>query len=191
MIDAFKMFKALFELLTVAFKGGFTVVSNKIHFIYNRLAETVDTDALGIQRALVLRVHNGGGNLSSSRPTYVSVTYEESRKPLKQISRNYQNILADKHMMRILQDVKLNGEVILNVEDIPDDAYLKDFYTTQGVLHVRIFFIKETKGGFLWRETKELHLLSVSTTETNVNLKSHAANEACLRLRTDIKRNLK
>jgi hypothetical protein len=189
MIDAFKMLKAFFEFLTAAFKGGFLAVSNRIHFIYDCLGEVVTNEPFGVQRAIVLRVHNGGGNLSASKPTYVSVLYEESRSPLGHIRKDHQNVPADKHMMSMLQEVKLNGQIELKTDQLPP-SYLKNFYLSQGVNKARLFFIKEAKGGFLWRQTKELHILSVSTVEEQVSFDAPALAESLTRLASNIKRNL-
>lgn len=188
-MDVVKMLKAFFELASAIINGGFLKLTNKIHLIYSLLDDVVFDIKLGVSRAVILRIHNGGGNLSSSKPTYASVVYEVHRPPLHSIRAETQNIPADRTFMAMLQDVKLNGFVTLDVRSLPD-GWLKSFYTIQGIKRAKLFLVKEKRGGFLGLDTKELQILSISTVSSHITLDEDALSVDLIKLVSDIKRNL-
>jgi hypothetical protein len=180
----------LFRFLTGLTERRFLKIATKVHIIYNKLDELVQDESLGVHRAVILRIHNGGGNLSTSRPTYHSMLYEECRKPFKSVTMIMQNIPVDKHYMSFLQEVKLNKQVFLSVDSIPS-SYMKSYFNSSGITATRTELISEKNNGILfWKKVREIYILAVYTADESVDLKSDALNVAMASALAEIKRNL-
>lgn len=189
MSDVVKLLTALLHFLSSIAKGGILTITQRVHQVYELMNRVVDREELGIHRMLILRIHNGGGNLSSSRTTYASVVYEECRPPLKTIVERYQSVPSDKYYMHLLQDIRLYGSALVITRDMPEST-LRDIFTVQGVVACKFYFIKEKKCGFLWRSSSEMHICSIATADSSVSLEDVRVKEELNQVVSDIRRKL-
>lgn len=92
--------------------------SRRIYSIMQRMVQTTSVD-----RFLIFRVHNGGGNINFNTPIYLSILYEQYNAPLNAIMDDYQRILLDRDYLELISELE-NKKVIrvetkdLNVEVI-------------------------------------------------------------------------
>lgn len=116
--------------------------------IYDAMRAVVLHEKLGVQRFLVIKAHNGGGNFRNDAMTYATVLHEEIRKPMVSVKQDYQSLPIDGHYNDMLKKIYVDGELDLNYERMNKDSLLGNIYSKEGIKHARLFFLKHNKKGF-------------------------------------------
>lgn len=184
----FEALKELFSLLKAfgpwlksigKHKAGDVIV--KVAQIYDNMKELLDSEEFGIERILILYAHNGGDDLVSGKPSYVSCLHEETRHPFTSVKKDYQRLPLDGEYITMLTSLYLNKEINLKTADLKD-SLLKNIYLTEGVDHSRLFFLKHTKEAF-W-------FMSIATSKPEAIFEIPAAKVAITRVVSNIRQRI-
>lgn len=96
-----------------------------------------------VDRVLVFSGHNGGGLPTPGKPFVIKAQTGWSRKPGADPMRRYNfDIPVDSHYSRMLETLVKDGKVQLDTHDIPNDARLKTYQTSEGVTHSIMYFLR-------------------------------------------------
>lgn len=104
------------------------------------------TEETAIERILIFKTANGGGQPKIGTPLYISCIYEG---PSTNVKEKYQSVSVDEEYIRMLLDIKAKGEVRYVVEEMPY-SLLQRIYLSEGIRHSTIFFIDETPEAFFY-----------------------------------------
>lgn len=110
-------------------------------------------------RALIVKIHNGGAKMYVGVSKYASVIEESISPEMKPIKDDWQKIKIDKEYLMLVQQLINDGMIILNVDSM-NPSTLERTYKSEGVKSVAMFRIRETKFGFYFASfssTKEEH----------------------------------
>lgn len=85
-----------------------------------------------IQRALILKTHNGDGKPRFGRPLYVSAVYEVCRDPFEYQVNTYKMLKVDDPYLQLLLDIKEYQDSAFFVSSMKE-SMLRRFYEAEGV----------------------------------------------------------
>lgn len=114
---------------TSTFRLGFLVAASLHHA----------RRSLGAHRAMVIEAHNGGDDISVSRPVYTSVRHQVTDDELPQI--DWVGEPLDEDYWRLLRDVENSGDgfVYAQTSKLKTDSKLRSLYEAQGVVGAYVF----------------------------------------------------
>lgn len=96
-----------------------------------------------VDRILLFTGSNGGGVPCAGSPYYVTATAGYSNVPGVRPERPYSGRLpVDGHYIGLLLELCRTGQVLCTPSKMPDRAYLKAFYTNEGVKQSMLCFLK-------------------------------------------------
>ena len=144
-----------------ALKGLFTVLGGgaSIRFFFKwmaarRLARSVSSFDLGFNvsvvldqlriklkgtRACILVAHNGGGDLSVSRPMYTSVRWQHVERGTELVE--WSNVPVQDGYWHVLQELESrDGEpFVIHVQELQEGSTLRTLYESSGIEHSYVF----------------------------------------------------
>ena len=96
-----------------------------------------------VDRILLFTGSNGGGVPAAGSPYYVTAMAGYSNIPGVRPERQYSGRLpVDGHYINLLLEVIRSGNVLCTPSEMPDRAYLKAYYTNEGVKQSMLCFLK-------------------------------------------------
>lgn len=127
-------------------KAGDAIVQTAA--IYDEMRKIVDDPENGIGRFMILKCHNGGGDIKSGTPQYVSTIHEEVRLPFTSVKKDYQKLSIDGAYVEMLKEIYLKQYKDYNRALMERGSLLYDIYSAEKVTHSRIFFPRHSKNAF-------------------------------------------
>lgn len=115
----------------------------KFNEMYNKGMKPV-LDNTAAERFLIWKAENGGGSLYPGAEIFVSVLYEDYRRPLHSVQENFQRWLVDKTYLQTLMDMSTNGIVKITVEGLPESK-LKTMMQGHDIAYTEFHFLAQTK----------------------------------------------
>lgn len=100
-------------------------------------------------RALVLKLHNSGGQLYVGKAKKASVLFEGLTQTLPTVKEDFQSQLVDTDYMAIMQRVEREKLIIQNTSKMPH-SMLRRIYERDNITITVIFYIKETENGLYY-----------------------------------------
>lgn len=100
-------------------------------------------------RALIIKIHNGGSKMYVGVSKYASITQESHNDKLPSIKKDFQKFKVDKDDMGMIHTLISDGLVILETSRMPP-SMLKRRHELDGVKSSIIYKIRETEFGFYY-----------------------------------------
>lgn len=110
--------------------------------ILDNIIYTTNTD-----RALVVKIHNGGSKMYAGTDKYASVLYESLSESLHPIKNDWQKFPVDRDYMMMIDTLIKDGVALFDIETMKEST-LSRAYKSEGVKSVAFFKIRETDFGF-------------------------------------------
>jgi hypothetical protein len=156
------------DLFTFFFKkrkkraGDAFVDYSEITAIIKRLVH--EHPELAIERAIVLRAHNGlkGKRLMPGGWKFVSTLANDWRTPFEDIRNDYQELPIDNPYIEMLGGLYLRKELELISEQMTP-GMLHDLYAKEGVKYARLFFLNHNE--------EECWFMSLATSNTDLGFR--------------------
>lgn len=123
-------------------------------------------------RALVLKMHNGGGKMYTGVNKYASVLFEGDTDKMTDVKDDFQKYLIDSEYMDLMQRVSSNKIEIQKTTDLKY-SMLRRRYEADDITHSIVFFIEETENAMYYGS-----FTSISPDSDMITGKSFAGLEA-------------
>lgn len=143
----------------------------KVEEIYSKCMKPI-LDNTPAERCAIIAVENGGQMLMPGSPIYVSVVYNDYRKPLESVVDKYQRLQCDKDYIEMLSVAMREGYVNFRTEKIPDTAMIKPLLVDHKIKYTEIHFIAQTE--------KKMYMLSIVTTQDGDLQENHTRAQILL-----------
>lgn len=111
------------------------------------LQEAIDGSV--IERALILKLHNGGGKLYMGIPKYTTVLHERIVPDIRHSKPDFQYYPIDHEYMLLMQRILTEEVVVLITSEMPEEM-LKRRYEADGITVSVVFTISETDAGLYY-----------------------------------------
>lgn len=149
------MIKDFFEgILTAILKFFYNkktgdAFSDQVEIIYaiDRIIHSESYQHLNIQRAVIIKSHNDGEDIMPLSYKYMSVIYEDYRRPFRMIRDKYRGIAVDNEYVIMISEIYKKKMITIETEDMPA-GMVKDIFMAEGIKYAQMFFLKHTKKGF-------------------------------------------
>jgi hypothetical protein len=126
-------------------KAGDQIV--KVVGIYDNMNQVINNTA--VERCLVIKAENGGGEIKPGSHLYASIVYEDFRGPLRTVKHKYQRVACDGEHMKLLMAMYVQGSARAFVETMPD-SFLKDVYKAERIHYVEFYYLHHDKEAFYY-----------------------------------------
>ena len=138
LIQKFKRFPELKRMRK--WKVGYT----DIHETYENLGDIVAaTDA---QRAIIVKIENGGGIPKAGHPLYLSVLYEIVQGGTRPNREDWvKREIMEPHYFKFLSTLLQDQAHTLITSEMPEDCLLRTAYEGYGVHHAETFLLRQSK----------------------------------------------
>lgn len=139
-----------------------------------------------VERFMILKAENGGGNIVPGTILYITAIYEDYRPPFKKGLHKIDRWRADRVSIEMISAVCSQGSVSVIVDEMEDDNKSYDFYVSEKIAQSEVYFLAQRKD--------KIFYCSLSTS-TKVNLDTpEIRNEIAMsldRLREIFKKSIK
>ena len=124
---------------------------------------------LGGDRAIIVRAHNGGGEIKAARPLFTTSAFQRNHKRLPRV--DWVGEPVDDDHWKVLKRVADAGgkSILLRVEDLSEDSALGSLYRATGITHSYVFELYATP--------KEYWYVTVNRTVESEMVDEHTAHE--------------
>jgi len=112
------------------------------HKIETRAKEVIKDST--VQRCLVLKLTNGGGEPLPGRQYYVTAMVGEVEDQHKRKHVNYNAVQVDASYIYIVTEARKNGRIFLLTESMETGTMLKSFYQEEGVKFSEVHYLRST-----------------------------------------------
>lgn len=100
-------------------------------------------------RALVIKLHNGGGKIYAGTNKYITVLHEAHTQRIPGAKKDYQRFFADVNYMKMMAELEEKRIIKTKVSDL-EYGLLRRRYEADGITASIVFWIKETEGGLYY-----------------------------------------
>lgn len=100
-------------------------------------------------RALIIKMHNGGGRIVAGKPKYASVLFEANSNKVQSIRDTFQHYEVDVEYSLLIQRVQFDRRVIQETMTMPHSMLRRRYENDKLTASFVPFFI-ETKGGMYY-----------------------------------------
>lgn len=127
-------------------------------------------EVLGGDRALILRAHNGGSDISATKPLYTSVMFQKTGAGVDKIE--WKSVPVEDDYWKLLRDLEQQSDhsLVLSVEDLTPGSALRNQYESAGIRHSYVFKLYTTP--------KELWYVSINRTHPVQRVQDPVAGDA-------------
>jgi hypothetical protein len=126
--------------------------------ILSLMKNLVNKKSLNIERVLLIKAHNDGGNVIPISYNYISIILENYREPLNSAREKFYKFPLTEPIMETIAETYVKKGISIEVDKIKEDHdLLKSLLKSDGIRYTQFHFIKHKKTA-LW-------FLSISTTK--------------------------
>lgn len=111
------------------------------------LDKCIDIDLC--DRALIIKMHNGGGRIVAGKSKYASVLFEAHSTNVIAVKKAFKNYELDTEYLQLMHNVQLSRKVIHETAKMPP-SMLQRRYTLDGITTAIVPLFCETKGGLYY-----------------------------------------
>lgn len=117
-------------------------------------------------RAIIIKLHNGGSKLQTGMTKYISVINERHNKNVMEVAKDFQHYPIDANYMQMIHKLLSEKIIVANVDSMPE-GMLKRRYRLDGLKCAIIFYLRETDGGLYYGSFASTYTLEEITTDEN------------------------
>lgn len=128
-------------------KTSFSRLIPRLHKVYEILQIIIRESA--VNRAVILKLENGGGIPKLGSTLYSSVVFESCKLPLTTIKEHWQKQRIDEAYVRMMVKLNKAGELEILADDL-EDGILKTLYQAAGIKKARIYKIAEKENRYIY-----------------------------------------
>jgi len=117
-----------------------------------------------VDRAVVIKLHNGGSKLQTGITKYITVINERHNGNVMEVYRDFQHYPIDANYMLMIHRLVQDKLIIVDTKKMPE-GLLKRRYNLDGIKSSIIFYIRETDGGLYYGSFSSTSTLEEITTD--------------------------
>lgn len=139
--------KLITELISLFKKSGSAI--KKTALMYDAMHSVLNRQTK-IGSIMILCTHNGGKQIRTYSPTYVSCLHEDYIAPFKSVKSDYQKLSLDKPYWEFISKLIDDKDMVMKENELPEGSLLKTIYDAEQIAQSRVFFLKETRKYFFF-----------------------------------------
>jgi hypothetical protein len=144
----FEFLKALLPFLSSIKKNKAGDVIVRTAEVYDNMNHIADVSEDKIGRIHILYAHNGGFDLKTGKPSFVTCLHEVVREPFEPVKGQCQKLDLDGAYNLLLRQLYLDQVVDIDANSLEKGSLLDQIFKNEGIQRSRSYFLKHTKEAF-------------------------------------------